>query len=133
MIDKLDIVESNLKIMFYNYQEYERITNEINLIHNQMAGLKSPNLTDIHSTPEDRQHKLIRLGAKITPLEIVKKNHYIIYLDIYNKYHLSELHEYDYTFLTLLYKDKLTYEKIVEKMAYTDISYVSRKKKAFRR
>lgn len=129
MISKVDVVESELKRMFFYKQEVVKLTNEIDKITHQMVGLKSPNLTDSHGSPEDRQHKLIRLGEKLIPLEKAKVEKEILYKSIWNQLRLYEMHNDDLLFLELVYKDKVKGDEIAENFGYTDRMYVSRKKR----
>lgn len=114
--------------MFYYQQEYEKAVQEIALIYSDMSGLRSPNLTDVRGTPEDRQHKLIRLGDKIKKLEVKRDANDIQFKSIHQKLHLYEINEDDYRFLTLLYKDRMTCDEVAMKYGYNNGKYVSRKR-----
>lgn len=128
MIEKTKIVESLLTEMFYYEQEMEKAMQELELIFHEMKGLKSPNLTGIHGTPEDRQHKLIRLGEKASGFESKRDAYKIQYMNIFQKLRLYQLEEWDMDFIEMLYKNRMTCEEVARKYGYSNRKYVSRKR-----
>lgn len=128
MIRKSHIVESLLTQMYYYQQETEAAIQHIEDIYHDMKGLRSPNLTDVHSAPEDRQHKLIRLGEKVSQLELKKRQYDIQYKNIYQLLRLHKLEEQELRFLELLYRERLTCDEVAETYGYNNRKYVSRKR-----
>lgn len=128
MISKTHIVESLLTQMFYYQQESKTLIQHIESIYHEMKGLKSPNLTDVHGSPEDRQHKLIRLGEKIRLLELKKRQYDIQYKNIFQLLHLFDVDEQDMKILELLYKERQTCDEVALNYGYNNGKYVSRKR-----
>lgn len=128
MVSKNDLVEALLTEMYFYQQEFEKYIKEVSAIEHEMVGVKSPNLTGIHGTPEDRQHKLIRLGAKLKEMEDIKESYEIKYKNIYQTLHLSQLDDYDLRFLEYAYKKKYSGDDIAFELGYSDRKGVWRKR-----
>lgn len=118
MITRSDIVKADLIKYFAAYQEYRSEQTRVDLIMDDMRGVRSPNLTDVHGTPEDRQSKLIRLGEELKTHEYLRDKWDTEQKSIANRMRLWELDDIEYRMLKMIYLDKLTYAMVAETLGY---------------
>lgn len=129
MISKCDYVESQLISYYYHKTEIKKIDEEIEKIEHEMTGLKSPRFDSVPvNAGEDRQHKLIRLGEKLSVYESRKSEYKASCIVIANELNLDSLDDTEKALIKYLYLYKYTYDKIARIIGYTDKSYVFRKK-----
>lgn len=128
MIETKNYIESLLIQYFYNKEMYERKVEEISEIQYKLTGVHAVNYDGIKGVGVDRDKKLVRYSEKIRPIETQKRNYQLQMESLYQSLHLIILDSIELNILENIYRYKLTYEDIAEKIGYNDKSYIARKK-----
>lgn len=129
-MEKVEFIDGLLKQYFYHKDRYTKLVSEIDDTWHTFTGMHSPNLNGIPSTPEDKGHKILRIGEdKIKPLEIERDKEKFEMDILYQKLRLMTLDEIEYQILELIYRYKYRLDDIAIKVGYADKSVVCRKQK----
>lgn len=128
MIGKKELAISNLYRYFYAESKVDELKLELERLE-RTVGVKSPKFDSSPSGYSGtRDEKLLNYSIKKSKLDDEIKGWKVESQTYYNVLHLFELNEEDMRFLSYLYKDKYSGEKVAELMPYTDRKYVHRKR-----
>ena len=127
-MNRIKYIESLIKQYYYYQERISKINEEISDIWHSYFGAKSPPLSPVYGTGEDRQSKLVRIGCdKVKPLEdeleyITERVHRIA-----EELKLQQLDPKDKMLIELYYQKELSQGEIAKLLYYSNKSSVSRK------
>ena len=127
-MNKLKYIESLIKQLYYYEDKIKQLEEQIEDIWHSYFGAKSPPLSPVYGTGEDRQSKLVRIGYdKVKPLE--EELEYIrgVKERIEKELKLNELEPNSQKLIQLYYQRELRQEEIAMIMNYSNKSSISRK------
>lgn len=128
MVGKKELVISNLYRYFYAERKLEEARLELEALDTSM-GMKSPKLDKSPSGYSGtKDEKLLNYSIKKSEIDKEIRGWQSEVQTYYNVLHLYELDQLEIKFLSLMYKEKLSGQRIAEVMYFTNRQYVNRKR-----